>query len=623
VLQSQSNNGSPDSRPEAWAKNVISVGGVQGRGTLDRGDDAWAGYASTGPALDGRIKPDMVMFNDGIWAPADGNDTDHRLFTGTSAATPAVAGHLAIMLEMWDAGLFAAQAQARQIQAEKVDEDEFIRPSVAMAKALMINSARPYGFEHVAEDLGRYRQGWGTPDLRRLRDDAGRTFVLDEREPLIQGGSWAGLFEVAPGEPDLRVTLVYDDPAGLPMAASAIVNDLDLRLTSPSGVVYHGNAGLHNTAWSSAGGVPDRVNTVENILIENPAPGPWLIGVHAHRVNEDADDSTPEFDVPFALVAAGAFASEAPVLSPVGVIPGTFPADGITVLEFDTAGFTPEADGVVMIESDAGQSSTPLVWTGGTRFVATLADLPCGSASGLRFRISTAGQATVRYPPDADGAIPVRVTDPDELEPIGDWETDAPIGLGSGWWEHGTPSGGGLRWDPPADADGDGVCWLTDNRAGLSDVSGGSVTLVSPVFDLHGVHEYALHCDLWVGCDDAGGAGEDTLAIDYSADEGATWSPLIQERATFRWVHREVDLTGVVAPGSLVRFRFTIADNPDDSITEAAVDGLRVVADRCAPCPADSDSDGDADLQDLHIFSEAFLAQAPSADFDEDGDVDL
>src|SRR6266545_1909819 len=46
ICQSQSNDGTRLSRPQAWAMNVLSVGGVRHRDTLTRTDDAWAGGAS-------------------------------------------------------------------------------------------------------------------------------------------------------------------------------------------------------------------------------------------------------------------------------------------------------------------------------------------------------------------------------------------------------------------------------------------------------------------------------------------------------------------------------------------------------------------------------------------------
>ena len=66
ICQSQSNAGSRRSRPQAWAKNVLSVGGQFHFNTLDRGDDRWNGGASIGPAADGRIKPDLSNYYDRI-----------------------------------------------------------------------------------------------------------------------------------------------------------------------------------------------------------------------------------------------------------------------------------------------------------------------------------------------------------------------------------------------------------------------------------------------------------------------------------------------------------------------------------------------------------------------------
>ena len=73
ITQSQSNNGNRSSRPQAWAKNVISVGGVKHYDTLDTSDDAWAGGASIGPAFDGRIKPDVSYWYDYIYTTTTGS----------------------------------------------------------------------------------------------------------------------------------------------------------------------------------------------------------------------------------------------------------------------------------------------------------------------------------------------------------------------------------------------------------------------------------------------------------------------------------------------------------------------------------------------------------------------
>ena len=59
--QSQSNAGNQDSRPQAWAKNIFSIGGVNHGNNSSASDDSWQnGGASIGPASDGRIKPTIM-----------------------------------------------------------------------------------------------------------------------------------------------------------------------------------------------------------------------------------------------------------------------------------------------------------------------------------------------------------------------------------------------------------------------------------------------------------------------------------------------------------------------------------------------------------------------------------
>src|SRR5690606_12472208 len=70
--QSQSNAGNQDSRPEAWAKNVFSIGGVRHQDNANPLDDSWSGSGSTGPAADGRIKPTLAAYYDGIGTTSQG-----------------------------------------------------------------------------------------------------------------------------------------------------------------------------------------------------------------------------------------------------------------------------------------------------------------------------------------------------------------------------------------------------------------------------------------------------------------------------------------------------------------------------------------------------------------------
>ena len=77
LLQSQSNNGNQSSRPQAWAKNAVSIGGIRHHDTAGFNDDRWQGGASTGPAADGRIKPDLAHFYDNVFATENGSNSSY------------------------------------------------------------------------------------------------------------------------------------------------------------------------------------------------------------------------------------------------------------------------------------------------------------------------------------------------------------------------------------------------------------------------------------------------------------------------------------------------------------------------------------------------------------------
>ena len=184
-------------------------------------------------------------------------------------------------------------------------------PSRRDREGALINNANAYAFSGLSHDFARVHQGWGTPDLVRTYDraNAGKSIVVDETVVLAPLGSASWNVNVAAGEPDLRATLAWSDPPGTTSATVHRINDLDLKVTSPSGVVYWGNHGLLTGNWSTPGGPPNSIDTVENVFVQNPQAGGWNVTVYAIQINQDGHVETPALDADFALVLTGAAAS--------------------------------------------------------------------------------------------------------------------------------------------------------------------------------------------------------------------------------------------------------------------------------------------------------------------------
>ena len=298
ATQSQSNAGNTQGRPEAWAKNIVSVGGVNHYDTLTTADDCWCYGASIGPASDGRVKPDFTHFYDDVFTATSTCDTCYDNFGGSSAATPIVAGCFGLFFQMWADGLFGNPVNPK---GDVFDN----RAHMTTAKAMLINTARQYPFTGTSGDLTRMHQGWGLPDLATLYDLRNRMLVVDETN-ILQGGEVASYpAAVVDTKTPLRVTLTYADPPGVPYSNQHRINDLSLRVVSPSGTVYWGNEGLLMGNWSKPGGAADTVDTVECVFVAAPEPGVWMVEVQANEVNADSHLETPQLDADFALVISG------------------------------------------------------------------------------------------------------------------------------------------------------------------------------------------------------------------------------------------------------------------------------------------------------------------------------
>ncbi|HSW02492.1 MAG TPA: S8 family serine peptidase [Sedimentisphaerales bacterium] len=287
------------------AKNIVTVGA-----TNSDDNSLWA-WSNKGPTGDGRIKPDVVSpgcearSRGSIWSTLPGDRYGGAC--GTSLATPSVTGTMALILDDWRA-------------IHKTD------PLPSTIKGLLI---------HTAKDLGTpgpdYAYGYGQINAKKAIDLVRIDTIDDiikEDSIFVQGERDVHTLEIGPGETELRITLVWDDYPAQPMAARALVNDLDLVVVGPDGKRYY--------PWTLDPYLPqqpairtqaDRTNNVEQVCVENPPAGTWQVTVWGTTV--------PYYNQSYSLLTSRgglvSVVSEASLFSVTGALGGI-------VAEFDEAG---------------------------------------------------------------------------------------------------------------------------------------------------------------------------------------------------------------------------------------------------------------------------------------------
>ncbi len=258
----------------AVGKNVITVGATNS-------DDGsiWS-WSNKGPTGDGRIKPDVMAPGCearrgwGIWSTLSGNR--YGSGCGTSLAAPSVSGTLALLLEDW----------------RMIHEAD---PLPSTLKAILI---------HTATDLGSpgpdYASGYGTIDAKRAVDLI-RSDTLDEVivEDCIVSPGQQKLYtvDVTEGQSELKITLVWDDFPADPLAAHALVNDLDLVVVDPDGAIaFPWTLDLYAPQDPARRDRDDHTNNVEQVYVETPAEGVWSVMTRGMAV--------PEYEQTYTLIAS-------------------------------------------------------------------------------------------------------------------------------------------------------------------------------------------------------------------------------------------------------------------------------------------------------------------------------
>ncbi len=245
---------------------------------------------------------------------------------------------------------------------------------------------------------------------------------------------------------------------------------------------------------------------------------------------------------------------------------------------------------------------------GGGVFSGTLPAAACGSVINFSFSAENTLGTPFVDPPGAPGetyrvdvATDSVLVFEDHFDLDLGW-TVANTALTSGAWERGDPVGTGAQPENDATGAGDGSCFFTEQGTiggsnGDADVDGGPTVLTSPPIDLSaggGIISYSY----WLFNDDE----TDVLIVEISSD-GTDWVEARRyEKLLGGWRDDLFEAADFVAPSALTQVRFSVADNPNSSVTEAAIDAFRVDRVYCTvPIFDDSFESGDATAWSLTL----------------------
>ena len=134
-----------------------------------------------------------------------------------------------------------------------------------------------------------YASGYGRINVQdavdMIRDDAACCNVIVESNITAEGEMNNYTIEVPAGTTELKVTIVWDDHLGNPAAAKALVNDLDLIAIGPITCHYPWVLNASDPSAPASWGTDD-INNVEQIYVENPDAGTWIIRVNGTTIPE-------------------------------------------------------------------------------------------------------------------------------------------------------------------------------------------------------------------------------------------------------------------------------------------------------------------------------------------------
>ncbi|TWT45913.1 Serine protease AprX [Phycisphaerae bacterium RAS1] len=365
--------------PPACAKNHIAVG------ALNSNDDSMTTFSSWGPADDGRLKPDISApgcesgGDAGVTSCSSSSDTAYASLCGTSMASPTTCGVGALLLQ--------------DFRAQFPGEPDFRNSTLKILLA------------HTAVDLGTpgpdFQFGYGS--IRgQAAVDFMRTGNFAENSVPGTGNSVNYVVVVQPGDTLMKVTIAWDDPPGTPNVSPALVNDLDLVVTSPGGTRFYPwtHGGLANPAAAAVQTQENHLDNIEQVLVNNPQVGSWQIEVRGTAV--------PSGPQPFSI-AAGPFLVNCSSIGSISLNADEYNCSSSATLRVVDCDLNTDAGAIETVNVTINSTSEPAgetvllteVAPDGATFVGTIS-LSTTNAAGV-LHIAHADTVTATYLDASDG----------------------------------------------------------------------------------------------------------------------------------------------------------------------------------------------------------------------------
>jgi hypothetical protein len=318
------------------AKDVLTVGAT-GNGTLE---NTLASFSSRGPTRDGRRKPTVMAPGDIVTSSIGSTRYTYEAYSGTSMATPAVAGSMALVRQYLTDGWYPTGAP--------VAANAF-KPSAALLRAMAVNAGRNdvTGFRVPDNTIGYGRLT--LDDVLYFPGDSTRTLLVDTPDGLTDQQFVEYQVQVADPSRPLKIALCWTDAPGNPASQVQLVNDLDLVVTHGTSS-YRGNFLLNYV--SVAGGTRDSLNVEEIVRLPAPASGLWTVRVEGHHVVQGPQ--------PFALCITGGVGGAAGAVALDRFQYGLRDTVGIEVIDTDATGPV-----TARVHSSTESFDTSVLLTGG------------------------------------------------------------------------------------------------------------------------------------------------------------------------------------------------------------------------------------------------------------------